>query len=149
MNFFQKISLLVIPLILLGCGRSNVNSTKTPIDIYEVAPEGTDKPTITLEHDGKKFLVFAKPVITRNDISHIEVFIHEKQTPGNLTLRIVPTDSSVITRLWTRNMNKPLPVMIDGKMFSAPTIVAPIRTNYIAASGPMTEEMANAIAKEK
>ncbi len=149
MNIFQKISLLALPLILLGCGRSNVNSTKTPIDIYEVAPEGTDKPTITLEHDGKKFLVFAKPVITRNDISHIEVFIHEKQTPGNLTLRIVPTDSSVITRLWTRNMNKPLPVMIDGKMFSVPTIVAPIRTNYIAADGPMTEEMANTIANEK
>ena len=55
----------------------------------------------------------------------------------------------MITGLWTRNMNKPLPVTVDGKMFSAPTIVAPIHTNYIGVSGPMTEEMANTIANEK
>jgi len=143
----MKNSLIVIVVIALaGCASLQSTSTQLSVafKIGESAPSAELTERTVLGSDQKVYF-HNQAVLTNAHITSAEV----TKSPYGLQIEIVFTKEgqALLAKVTRENINKPLAIIVDNEVISAPIIRAEIPGGKAVIQGRFTEEEANRIAK--
>jgi preprotein translocase subunit SecD len=125
--------------------------------------EASDKPKITFEirraetepgpgltetnvqGSKQKVYLHREAALTRTDIAGALV-TEEKGQPRAVSIRLTKEGSKKIAQLTQRHLNKPLAILVNGQVISAPVVRSKITGENILLTGNFTNEEAERIA---
>lgn len=118
--------------------------TKNAALTFHRSPEKTDK-TTDIEFfefknlHGKKFPLIKKPLMTGVAIKDARPF---SEGPGNtgIYFQLQPKYKEIFAEITRKNINKPLVIVIDNEIISAPVVNSPITSGSGTITGKFTDE---------
>lgn len=131
-------------LILLVVLPSAVGASESAFEIRRVLEPGQAE-AVESEGPAEKLLLEKSPSLTTRDVARAGI-ISEPDGRLALVIKFNEAGTEVFSRL-TSSLQKKLAILIDGKLQSAPLVLAPITDGEVVVSGNFSEEEAKAIAQ--
>lgn len=132
----QSIKIIVIITILvssiISCNQKKDNKYRLN-GIYQTAKNGLE---IKFYNDSTKSLkIDTIPVINYSDIDKIEKQYQSQTNQSIINLQLTEIGKKKFKKATRENLNKPLAIVLNDKLLSAPTIVSVIPNGQINISG--------------
>ena len=132
--------------IVLGCASSRVEPGSVALEfrLAEMFP-GNGLTEMTVGESGRKVYVRDEIVLSNEDVASASV----RQRQGRPAIEIVlnETGGEKFAEATARNLNKPLAMLVNGRVLSAAIVREPIFDSSAIITGDFTQEEATRIAE--
>ena len=108
------------------------------------SPRGQPVAETIVSADGESWLVEREPLLTNAHVEHAETMLTQGQIV--LQVRFTPEGSEILAEATARSVGRPLAIVVDGEVLSAPVIRAPISGGAARIEGGFTMDEASEIA---
>ncbi len=134
----MKQTLLTVLLLgLLGC--SARHDTTLEFRVAEDAP-GLGLTEMLLVQTGERFYLHDEALVTQADVD--SAFAMTQDDRSSVELILTPQGTAKFAELTEQNIGKRCGVILDGRLVSAPRIMAPILEGRVIVTGDFTESEA-------
>ena len=143
----NKIFVLVIIAILAGCSTTRSRNASVRIEFRPGSQEPEPGLTaMTLPSSGKQIYISENVVLSNSDIDSASVSLGPNGQPM-ISIVFTKVGAKRFAEVTEQNIGKPLAILIDGELLSAPIIEESILGGKAAIVGSLTNTEAERIAK--
>jgi len=145
LRFTLVVSMLVV--LIIGLGRNVMSGPVAPkleVRLAENEP-GVGLTEATVQSSGKKVYLHGETVVSDPDVVQARVVQGNVASSFNVAIVFTPSGSEKMAKATEAHLNRPLAILIDGKVIAAPTIRSRV-TDSAVINGDFTKEQADAIA---
>jgi preprotein translocase subunit SecD len=150
MKLFLKLFGMIL-VVLSGVGTATASQAaekpKITLEIHQAetkpAPGLTE---VTVEGTKQKVYLHREAALTKSDVAGASAQADNAQNPA-VAIRLTKDGSKKIAQLTERHLNKPLAIILNGKVVSAPIVRDKITGEKMILSGKFTKEEAEQIAR--
>jgi preprotein translocase subunit SecD len=138
----QPLVLCLLAVWLIGCSESKQVTLEFRIAEDEPAPELTE---MAFDPTGERFYLHDEVLVNQSDVD--SAFATMQDGSWAVELMLTAAGSQEFEELTEGNVGKRCGMVLNGKLVSAPRIMAPIRVGRAILASDFTEEKARRIAQ--